>query len=275
MEDPTNCVPTYFTYEPGVFEQGRNVSELIGNKVTVLDPRYSPTGGMKLYSDHPYRLADREWLHLRQGCPIRMMWRATTSKFFLAYETGDNTNAAEYMATPMDMLYSRATVWGDVYEKMEYDISGEIVWRWPWVEIDQEDLSGEASMLANPGGTFMYIVWNQWEEEYMVDEFGIEHEVCISSNPTCPSAATCTCRITQTIKSAPVATILSAPSTALLGDPVTFLGSGYDADDPDGENNITNYVWYSSLDGLIEQPADLHHQHAECRAAYHHPDGGR
>ncbi len=36
-----------FTYEAGDFEQARNVSQLIGNKITVLDPRYSPTGGTK------------------------------------------------------------------------------------------------------------------------------------------------------------------------------------------------------------------------------------
>ena len=40
---------TEFTYAAGAFEQGRNVSQLIGNKITILDPRYSPTGGMKLY----------------------------------------------------------------------------------------------------------------------------------------------------------------------------------------------------------------------------------
>ncbi len=38
-----------WTYAAGEFEQGRNVSLLTGNKITILDPRYSPTGGMKLY----------------------------------------------------------------------------------------------------------------------------------------------------------------------------------------------------------------------------------
>ncbi len=37
------------------------------------------------------------------------------------------------------------------------------------VENKAEILSGEASMLANPGGTFMYAVWNQWEEEILED----------------------------------------------------------------------------------------------------------
>jgi hypothetical protein len=44
-----DCVGTEFVYGAGDFEQGRNVSQLIGNKITILDPRYSPTGGLKLY----------------------------------------------------------------------------------------------------------------------------------------------------------------------------------------------------------------------------------
>jgi hypothetical protein len=42
-------IGTEFVYGAGDFEQGRNVSQLIGNKITILDPRYSPTGGLKLY----------------------------------------------------------------------------------------------------------------------------------------------------------------------------------------------------------------------------------
>jgi hypothetical protein len=50
--------------------------------------------------------------------------------------------------------------------------------RWLWLENKSDILSGEAGMLANPGGTFMYSVWNQWEEEitHWVDEYGLEHE---------------------------------------------------------------------------------------------------
>ena len=52
-----------------------------------------------------------------------------------------------------------------------------------------------------------------------------------------------------------MAYILSAPTIALLGDTVTFMGSGIDADDPDGENNIQSYLWYSSLDGFLSSEA--------------------
>ncbi len=37
------------------------------------------------------------------------------SKFFIVYETGDNTTVAEGEAVPLDLFYSRATNWGDDY----------------------------------------------------------------------------------------------------------------------------------------------------------------
>ena len=248
VEDPTNCEPTNFTYAPGAYEQGRNVSELIGNKVTVLDPRYSPTGGMKLYPT-----IRTDWLTANgftfTGLPYPDDVARDPSKCFLVYETGDNTTASESEPTPMDLLYSRVTVWGDVYEKMEYDIGGEIVWRWPWVEIDKEALSGEASMLSSLSGNFMYIVWNEWEEDIYFDEFGIEQTLIFNSDM--PFRRFLYLPDDSDIRSVPVASILSAPSIVLLGEPATFLGSGYDADDPDGENNIETYQWSSSLDGVL------------------------
>ena len=57
------------------------------------------------------------------------------------------------------------------------------------------------------------------------------------------------------ISSAPVASILSAPTSAFMGDTVTFIGSGFDADDPDGYNNITDYQWYSTIDGFLSDQA--------------------
>ncbi len=248
VADPSNCEPTYFTYGPGAYEQGRNVSELVGNKVTVLDPRYTPTGGPKEFSTiRTNWLTDNGFTF--EGLPYPDDVARDRSKFFLAFETGDNTNTADYMATPMDLLYSRGTVWGDVYETMEYDIDGEIVLRWPWVEIDAEDLSGEASMLSSLSGNFMYIVWNQWEEETILDEYGLPFTHIIESDM--PFRRFLYMPDESEIDTPPVAFILSAPHTASLGELVTFVGSGFDADDPDGENNIMSYNWTSSLDGPL------------------------
>ncbi|MBE0686417.1 MAG: hypothetical protein IH585_10485 [Anaerolineaceae bacterium] len=184
-----DAVPTIWEYAPGAFEQGRNVSLLKGNKVTILDPRYSPSGGLKLYPT-----IRTDWLSDNldisfEGYDDDLV--RDPSKFFVVYETGDNTSVAEGAAVPLDLYYSRATVFGDVYEWYDYEndaedgnpVDGVIVLtelvepRWPWLENKAEMLSGEAGMVANPGGTFMYAVWNQWQEELIED-----HELIFNSD---------------------------------------------------------------------------------------------
>jgi hypothetical protein len=176
----TDCVGTEFVYGAGDFEQGRNVSQLIGNKITILDPRYSPTGGLKLYPE-----IRTDWLSENLETSFAGYDDDMTrdpSKFFMVYETGDNTTVTEGEAIPLNLYYSRATVYGDVWELDPnwYDEeTGEIEdYRWPWLENKKEILSGEASMLANPGGTFMYAVWNQWQEEILPDG----HELVFDSD---------------------------------------------------------------------------------------------
>jgi hypothetical protein len=34
-----------------------------------------------------------------------------------------------------------------------------------WLEHDRDDLSGEAANTCNNGGTFYYVIWNQWQED--------------------------------------------------------------------------------------------------------------
>jgi hypothetical protein len=176
-----DCLGTEFVYGAGAFEQGRNVSQLTGNKITILDPRYSPTGGLKLYPT-----IRTDWLTANgfsfEGLPYDDDLARDSSKYFMVYETGDNTTVAEGEAIPLNLYYSRATVYGDVWELDPnwYDEeTGEILdYRWPWLENKKEILSGEASMLANPGGTFMYAVWNQWQEELLPDG----HELVFDSD---------------------------------------------------------------------------------------------
>jgi hypothetical protein len=251
--DPTECVGTLFTYGPGEFEQARNASQLIGNKTTILDPRYGPTGTLK-----EYPTIRTDWLISHFGTPTQALPYADDlardrSKYFLIYETGDNETVTVGEAVPLDLFYSRATVWGDIYELMEYTNGTTVFFAWPWVEMEQGALSGEASMLVNPGGTFMYAVWAQWEEDTWVDEYGIEHEEVFNSDM--PFRRFMYLPDDSPISSVPVASILVAPSTAFLGDTLTFIGSGYDADDPDGYNNITAYLWYSTLNGLLSNEA--------------------
>jgi hypothetical protein len=182
------CVGTEFTYAAGAFEQGRNVSQLIGNKITILDPRYSPTGGLKLYPTiQTWFLTEYADLlpEFADVLPYEDDAERDRSKFFMIYETGDNTTSDVGEATPLNLYYSRATVYGDEWELDPDYITvaedGTITiedHRWNWAEVDHEILSGEAAMLANPGGTFMYAVWNQWEEH--IGEDG--HEVVFNSD---------------------------------------------------------------------------------------------
>jgi hypothetical protein len=246
-----DAVPVEWTYAAGEFEQGRNVSLLTGNKVTILDPRYSPSGGMKLYNT-----IRTDWLTANsisfEGLPYDDDAVRDGSKYFMVYETGDNTTVAEGEAVPLDLFYSRATVYGDVWEVMDYttDTDDLLLDRWPWIENKHEILSGEAGMVANPGCTFMYIVWNQWEEELYVDEFGVEHELMF--NADMPFRRTMYIWEDEVIPTtAPVADILAAPTAALATDQLTFVGTGLDADNPDGADGIVSYDWYSSIDGFI------------------------
>ena len=174
-------VPVTWSYGAGEFEQGRNVSLLTGNQVTILDPRYSPTGGMKLYPTISTWFIDLYGLNSYGDLlPYDDDLERDSSKFFMIYETGDNTTVAVGEATPLDLYYSRATIYGDVWETMDYFTTedDELLDRWPWVENKADILSGEAGMLANPGGTFMYAVWNQWEEEILPDG----HELVFNSD---------------------------------------------------------------------------------------------
>jgi hypothetical protein len=106
-------------------------------------------------------------------------------------------------------------------------------------------------MLANPGGTFMYIVWNQWEEEAYVDEFGNEHELMFNSDMPFRRHMYINDYDAIYLTTAPWAEILSAPSSGLASDQLTFIGTGLDADNPDGEDGIVSYDWYSNIDGFL------------------------
>ena len=147
------------TYGAGEFEQARNVSQLVGTQVTILDPRYSPTT----------RSITPEWVSTSSlpggfSAPGYADDTRDPSRFFIVYETGDNTTVAFGEAEPLDLFYSRAIDWGDHY----------LVWadepapdafnnEFDALEGSQRAESGEASITASPGGQFFYAVWNQWD----------------------------------------------------------------------------------------------------------------
>jgi hypothetical protein len=183
------------TYGPGEFEPARNVSQLAGTRVTVLDPRYSPSGGM-LKKDYTNLLCYDEaaadgagdWVNCAYTEAPYLEDIRDPSAFFATFETGDNTVVTVDTATvPLDMYYSRASNFGDDWD--EQDIctfedpldswypsanvvcdEGDIELRWDWLE-NGPDLATEASVYGNPNGDRFYAEWNQ-ELEIGVDDAG-------------------------------------------------------------------------------------------------------
>ena len=99
---------------------------MIGNKVTVLDPRYSPTGGTKLIPTiRTDWLTDNGFMFSVDELPYDDDEVRDPSKFFMVYETGDNTTVAEGEAVPLDLYYSRATDYGDVL-----GVGSRLVYSW-------------------------------------------------------------------------------------------------------------------------------------------------
>jgi hypothetical protein len=260
----SECDGTLFEYEAGAAEQAHNVSQLIGNKVTVLDPRYSPTGGTKLIptirTDWLDENADLITFESDDVLPYIDDQERDPSIFFMVYETGDNTTVAEGEAVPLDLFYSRATVYGDVWELdpdwTTYDEDGNITeiedYRWPWLENKADILSGEASMLANPGGTFMYAVWNQWQEEILPDE----HEAVFNSDIIYRRLMYIDLLTTGTYMS-----VDPSPSTSIIyvsnimpyiEDDVLILGAAWDNDHIDGTplEDIADYEWTDTYLGI-------------------------
>ncbi len=167
-----------YSYRAGAAEQARNVTQLKSMKTTTLDPRYAISGSPQGVSitadpfDSGYQLTDED---TRDG-----------SRFFIAYETGDNTTTAEGEPEPLDLFYSRAVNFGDNYQVWaeeddlsvcypsdphDNDVPEEHIDSGFCNEFDQLDQgtpgleASESSLAANPGGQFLYAAWSQLDHE--------------------------------------------------------------------------------------------------------------
>jgi hypothetical protein len=159
-------------YGAGANEQPRNVTQLKSMRFTTLDPRYAPTAGTITYDG--VTGVESDWLNGED--------ERDPSRFFIVYETGDNTTTADGEPEPLDLFYSRAVMFGDHYQVWaeetdlsvcypsdphDTDVAEELVGSGFCNEFDQVDrgrpgLEGsEASLEANPGGEFLYPTWSQ------------------------------------------------------------------------------------------------------------------
>lgn len=235
-------------YTAGQFEQARNVSQLTGTKVTILDPRYTPTGGWKKLTVKPYVDA---YLDTTDYTVVYTSTAGTVyddldserdrSRYFIVYETGDNTTAAEGEPTPLDLFYSRGTVYGDIYEWEEVITDkypdGEL--RWPWLEKNLDDLSGEAALTANPSGHFFYADWSQWREDELGNVFDSDvwfRRLFYNS---------------WEVADASVSIISPVPTSVPLDGEITLVASARDNDQLGDGDEIVLYEW--SVDGVVDE----------------------
>ena len=172
------------------------------------------------------------------------------SKFFVVYETGDNTTVAEGEAVPMDLFYSRAFNFGDDYDLVEKtDGDGNIKYVFDWLEHDEEILSGEAGNTCNPAGTFYYAIWNQWQED--------EHENVSNSDAFFRRNMWLTDDQALAQDYMPVSSILyqSTDKADFDDEDIVLVGTGRDLDrignDDPSSDGIDNVRWWSDIQGHI------------------------
>jgi hypothetical protein len=174
--------PVCTTYAAGEFEQTRNVSQLLGSKVTVLDPRYSPT-------TRSITEASVSTASLPEGfvAPLYLDDTRDPSRFFMVYETGHSSAYDAGEATPLDLFYSRAIDWGDDYlvwqdvadtsaclpSAENTDLAG-FCNEFDAIEGSKFSESGEASVTCSPGGQLFYAAWNQWDFDLAGNEIGAD-----------------------------------------------------------------------------------------------------
>jgi hypothetical protein len=203
LVEPQVCY-TYDATKGGAAEQARNVTQHKSMRITTLDPRYAMTGapqGVSVTSDlFGYGLLEWETA-FGDIEDVR-----DPSRFFVVYETGDNTTTSEGEPEPLDLFYSRAVNFGDDYvvwdegAESTRDGSRDVAECYPNNAHEADDVVGtvlegsgfcnefdkmesgtpgleasEASLTANPGGQFLYGTWTQALIEE--DEVTEQHEL--------------------------------------------------------------------------------------------------
>jgi hypothetical protein len=164
-----------WSYAAGAPEQARNVTQLKSMRFTTLDPRFAPTAAS---------IVDVN------GMPLEDV--RNPSRYFIVYETGDNSTVEVGEAEPLNLYYSRAIQFGDHYQVWaeeaeatsicypsdphdDTSVPTELIGsgfcnEWDDLEGRRDTQASEASIEANPGGEFLYGVWAQWEHDETTGE---------------------------------------------------------------------------------------------------------
>lgn len=176
-----------YEYPASGAEQARNVTQHSRMRVTTLDPRYAMTGSPRGVSitadcvDATDPTIDTSVMTCDDGSANDADLR-NPSRYFMVYETGDNTTVTEGEAEPEDLFYSRAVNFGDDYvvwaeetdlgecypsNPQEADVPEVVENSGFCNEFDRMNAGGdtrssEADLEATPDGSKLYGVWTQW-----------------------------------------------------------------------------------------------------------------
>jgi hypothetical protein len=194
LTEPKAC----FEYGVGANEQARNVTQHKSMRITTLDPRYASTPASIVDPDCLSSLylpgdveAPETWT-CNDGSDSYDSDLRNPSRYFMVYETGDNTTVEVGEAEPMSLFYSRAVNFGDdylvwaeetdlslCYPSVDYSTGGlvapaEYVGTGFCNEFDRMDAGGEteaseASLASNPDGSKLYGVWTQHSVKRLAD----------------------------------------------------------------------------------------------------------
>jgi hypothetical protein len=176
-------------------EQARNITQHQAMRVTTLDPRYAASaatieeGCVDL--DDP--TIDPAVMTCDDLSPLNDSDLRDPSRYFMVFETGDNTTVEVGEAEPLDLFYGRAISFGDDYVVWADEVvDSTLATCYPsdphdavvpevligsgfCNEFDRMNAAGdshssEANLEANPDGSKLYGVWAQW----VFDESGEE-----------------------------------------------------------------------------------------------------
>lgn len=182
-------------YAAGAAEQARNITQHQAMRITTLDPRYAASAasieegcvdGTDPTIDVSLMTCDD--LSTDNDSDLR-----DPSRYFMVFETGDNSTVEAGEAEPLDLFYGRAINFGDDYvvwadevvdstlancypsDPHEDDVPEVLVGSGFCNEFDRMNAGGdshssEANLEANPDGSKLYGVWAQW----VFDESGEE-----------------------------------------------------------------------------------------------------
>ncbi len=193
VTEPKVC----YDFPAGGAEHARNVTQHKSMRITTLDPRYAISGsttGVGIPAEDCFDALDPttgDAMTCDDGSELDDTDLRDPSRYFMVFETGDNSTVSEGEAEPLDLNYSRGINFGDDYavwaEETDLsvcypsdphlvdDVSEVIIDSGFCNEFDNMNTGGdthssEASLAGNSNASKLYGVWTQW----VFDEAGEE-----------------------------------------------------------------------------------------------------